>query len=346
MIRGHRKIPLSHVGPAELDRQLGFPRLQAVREAETCLILWSFPGGTPDHFPPTWTWSVERSNSPGGPFYEAATDLPSSATQWRDDELPRGRENTRRIYYRVKFDTGEVTTYGYRPEWDRNVPGDDLHGFTWGPAGVRPAHSPGIARTAQQRFDIYVRRRGRHFAGLYRADWMSGACPQCVDPVTGTHLSINDCAACLGTQFARGFCTPLRAEFVFHGRAAAVPQHTQTGPNDLVEAETIIWPYWPIPQDHDILRFSDGRLFEVTGVKPEVYLDYPVVYVSTATQLPRGHILNSLPMPEMLSDAAMGPRRQHGRAKNLVAFHDSLTEGGMARAGRSLPDLNEEDPDL
>lgn len=342
----YRKVPRSHASPSEVDRRLGFPRLRAVREADVCLVSWEFPAGLPENLSPDWTWSVERSVSPGGPFTTVAEALPNTATQWRDDELGQGRENTRRLYYRVRIlDLGDETTYGYRPEYDTSVPGDDSHGFTWTGNNLRTAYTPPVVRESRRRFTMMVRKRTRVFAALYRADWKSGTCPQCVDPVTGTHAAITDCPSCLGTGFSGGFCTPLRAEFGRHGTSASVAQHVSQGPLDLVEAETFIWPHWPIPEQNDIVRMSDGRFYELTAVKSEVAYQVPIVHVTSATQLPRTHILAKVPMPETLLNAALGPRRQHGRAKTIESYYDSLTDGGMARAGGELPGREDDDRD-
>jgi len=334
-------VPKVGASPREVDRALGHPHIQARREGAACLISWSLPEGPPATFPDTWEWCVERCGSPGGPFTRIATWLDSSETSWRDDTLPRGRENTRKPYYRIVFRSeGEETTYGYRPEWDTIVPGGELHGFTWEEAGLRSAYVPGIVRETRRRFSILVRNHARRLVAVYREAWLEGPCDQCVDGRTGERISPTGgggCPACFGTGRYGGYYTPLRAEIGKQSAETLRPQEIPQGTHDLVEQKQYIAPWWPLIEPRDILRFGSGELVLVDGVSyPDGY-EYPVLTIMDVSQLPRTHILNTLPMPELVNNASAGPRRQHGRAMNLDAYRDSLSGGAMARAGATLP---------
>ena len=349
-IEGRRMAPKVGAGPREVDRDLAHPHVFAARVRDTCEVTWEFPDGTPATYPESWEWEVERSGSPGGPFQVVSPRLPSSEKLWRDDDIPQGRENTRRPYYRLVFYLdGEPRTYGYRPEWDTIAPGGEHHGFTWEEGGVRSAYCPPVVRESRRRFSILSRNYSRTMTALYREAWLEGPCDQCVDPLTGERQGGTDgsrCKTCYGTGYYGGYYTPLRFEVMRNDSGMLRPQEIPQGVHDLEEQGQLVCPFWPIPEPRDIIRHHDGSLYVVEGVASQDAWGYPIVHIMSVSQIPRTHVINDLPVPTALFDASSGPRRQHGRAMNLDTYRESLSGGAMARTGalpQEVPDYSEGD---
>lgn len=333
-----KTVPTSHSTPGSIDDQLGIPHFRVTRIGPEVEATWTFPSGPPKDFPSEWTWGIERSGSPGGPFEVLVSGLPSSSPKWRDRGLLSGRERLRRVYYRLRFDFGtEQRYYGYRPEWDRVLENEE-HGVTWGPDGTRTAHAPGVVREIRQRFLQLSTHYTRRVAALYRAAWLQGPCPVCVDADTGTSYDTDRCTSCFGSGFAGGYYSPLRAEFTRVGSPTAKAVNGPQGVSALEEDVRATMPHWPIPEEGDILRLQDGTLYLVADTINGIGWGYTMIHQVTLTQLPRTHAINKLPMPEEIYFASEGPRRQHGRVTTPEAYANSLSRGSMARANPEVPE--------
>lgn len=339
-----KTVPSSEIAPGSVDEKLGIPHFRVTRIGVEVEISWGFLSEVPKDYPSEWAWSIERSGSCGGPFETIASGLPSSEPTWRDRGLLPGRERLRRVFYRIGFDTGsQKFVFGYRPEWDRVLEGEE-HGITWGPEGARTAHAPGVVREARQRFLQQSAHYTRRVAAMYRPAWLRGPCPVCVDSDTGTTYSSDRCTACFGSGFEGGYYSPVRVEFTRVGSPTAKAVAAPQGVSGLEEEVRASMPHWPIPEEGDIFRLQDGMLYMVDSSVPGIGWGYPIIHAVTLTQIPRTHAINKLPMPAEIYFASEGPRRQHGRVTNLEAYAESLSTGSMARANQKAPE--EFDPEL
>lgn len=331
-----RTYPLRSAQP-DLDRDRRLPRVSVRREGGHAVILaWEDVTETERE----GTWSVERSGSPfGGPWARVAEGLPVTQRVWRDDTLwARGREMTRRAYYRLRFSNdpltaGEEQLVGYRPEWDTLDSATDVPGTTWEGEGVRTALTPPVAREIRQRYATVARDYTATMVAVYRPAWAEGACPACTNPRSGITVHVRVCDACMGTGFVGGFYSPFTAFMTRLGSIAAAPQPVASGGvHDLQDTLGVVFPAWPIPEAGDFIRTREGFLYVIAASTPEDLYGYPVLHQASLTQVSREHRLNTVPMPSRLFDTPPGPWRQLARATSPQAWAKSR-EHGSANTG-------------
>ena len=338
-------------------RALSVPDLRVYREGLSVSVSWEFKDGVVprqyvfpepepgDPEPPELRWVVERSSSPGGPFRMAHPRLlPFDTRFFRDDDVLTQRTRTRALFYRLclyrREDEAEewslVQAFGYNADYHRTGAGTAIFGQTWGPAGKNTALAPGAVRGMRQAIDTLIRRRAGHVVLLYRPAWETGACPQCVNPMTGTRRGTGDCNICLETKYAGGYHNPLVTLWVPTSVAEQVVP-LPTGQIDSHESARILMPYWPPVAPEDVLRTFEGEFFLVSNVEHSPMYGHPTLCLTSISEAPGTHPLSRTPLPDWFREAAIGPRRQHGRAMNLEGFRASLVDGSMASAGPEPP---------
>lgn len=334
-------------------RAMGLPDLRVYREGLSVSVSWEFQDGVvPDAYlfpepeqgdppPPELRWLVERSSSPGGPFRMAHPRLlPFSARFFRDDDILTQRTRTRSLFYRLSLyrrDDSEgdwelVQTFGYNADYHRTGAGSAIFGQTWGPAGKTTARAPGAVRGIRQAVDTLIRRRSGHLVLVYRPAWETGACPLCVNPMTGTQKGSGNCNTCFETRYAGGYHRPLVSLWVPPSVAEQVVP-LPTGQIDTHDSVRILMPYWPPVAPEDILRTMEGEFFKVSGVEYSPMYGHPTLCLATVSECPGTHPLARTPLPDWFRETSVGPRRQHGRAMNLDGFRASLTSGAQSEAG-------------
>ena len=327
-----RRMVPRHEGlsAVEVDRNTGFPDLRIQRQGST--VLFAVHRYAPEG---SWTWGIERSGSPGGPFKSIVQGLPSTESLFRDDTLPPTLEQVQYAYYRmrVQLEDGTENVFGYRPEWDKVREGEELHGLTWGPDGVRSPYAPGPVREIRQRVQMLIEHNAGMEALLYRKAFLEGRCPTCVNPYSGTRSTQagDYCRSCLNTGFVGGYYTPMRTLYITSG-SVGYPQETVSGTHSLIEEQRVIFPHWPILQpETDILRLSGGMLLSIGNVGKETFNGHITLLTATLSEISRTNPLNKLPFPDGW-DAPYAPRRSYGRAMNMESYEASLDGGAMDHA--------------
>lgn len=337
-----------YLSASDLDRLTAFPDIRIEREGDSVGIFWKFADNVdPESFPVDFSWAIERSGSASGPFELVAVSIAGDVRFWRDDQVPRGRENSRRLYYRLRLESpgNDPIVYGYDPEWNRVHPDSLSYGLTWGGSGVRTEFAPPMIREIRQRVRMLMNYAGGEPVYLFREAWTHLSCSQCVDPLTGTHHSgAGDyCRNCLGTGFEGGYYSPIETVFIPAAQAAQLVQ-IPTGVTDLKEGTQVILPHWPHVFPRDRFRALDGRIFEAGPVNhPDMY-GVPGLQMVVISQIDRDDPMNKIPMPEGFRQRSRGPRRQYARSMNLQSYAQSLAEGSMDRASHfPISDYQQDD---
>ena len=330
----------------DLDRLTAYPDIRIEREDHTVGIVWRFVCDVvPETLPEEFTWAVERSGSPGGPFERIAEDLSVDTRFFRDDRVPQGRERTQNLYYRLLLEAeGQpAIVYGYDPEWNR-ISGDrQAYGVTWMGDGTRTEFGPPLIREIRQRIDSLMNYAGK-YAYLYREAWTQPSCAQCTNALTGTQMANGfSCRTCLGTGFVGGYYHPMECVFVPVDQAAnliAAP----VGRIDLEGEHRVVMPYWPPVQPRDRIRCLDGQMYSVGTVQyPDLY-GVPGLQFAVLSNIERSDMLNKIPLPDGARRRSKGPRRQRARSMNIKSYAQSLSEGAMGRASYFVaPDYQEDD---
>lgn len=328
---------------SELDQLTAYPDIRIEREGSSVGVSWRFVADLdPASLPEDYTWAVERSGSPGGPFDRIIEGLPAASRFFRDDNAPRGRENTQRLFYRLLLEAvylvdGEEVVerivYGFDPEWNRVTPDREAYGLTWGGDGTRTEFAPPMVREIRQRVQMLMNHAGGATSYLYREAWTNPPCGMCVDPLTGTHTTgaSDYCRSCLGTGFRDGYYQPMETVFIPVSQMNAI-SNIPFGSSDLKGGQRVIAPYWPPIYPRDKLRSIDGTLWGIGNThQPDMYGSAGLQIIDIS-QLERDDPLNKIPLPDGFRTKSRGPRRQYARSMNLTSYAKSLAEGSMSRS--------------
>lgn len=328
--------------PGVLDRQFGHVRIVVWREGpHSAVVEWTsedrtLPAGS-------WSWRVERSASPCGPFLSLATGLGSNSLDgvFRDDSagLGSGYENTRFLYYRVArvWEEGEVV-HGLEPMWEKPTV-RDARGVTWDFLGQRTVYAGGLVAEARARVRMMLENHEGEIGLLYRPAWDRGSCAQCVDPRTGErHEGPDRCSSCFGFGYVGGVYPPI---LIYMAAQKVIAQRVSTpaGGHDLRPAQVYRLPASPLAEPDDIIRFLNGSIWQITHVEYEELHGQVICQVAHLSQLSRNHPLTSVPLPQetrkmsRFSRAAMG-----GVLTNLTSAAESSSIGPRAKASVRPPD--------
>jgi hypothetical protein len=340
--------------PGVQSRSLGTVTLRAWRESDSVVLAWEHPdddaGSDPSDIPDDATWALERSSAPYGPWAPLRSDLARATRQYRDDDAPLARTNSRFVYYRLKWSSaGDASSriFGYSPDWE--LPADldpelDMPGVTWGPKGTAAADAPAAVREIRRRLTSTLRSRGASPCLIYRPDWLSPMDPGAVNPLTGTHRGDYGGMVNLKTPRVNGYARPFETIMVTGKTVVGIMERSGSTVSDMIEDMAVELPHWPHVQVLDKIRIFDGTLFEVTGIEEKTLHDFSTGFFCNLVQLERTDPINKLPMPADFRQRALYPRRQGARSTTLEGYAKSLRQGSMKRAS-TLPPSTKPDSD-
>lgn len=322
-----------HKHLSDADVSLGEVEVYVWREAKSAMVQWRHlkDDADPSNVPQDATWRVERSSSPYGPWQTVAEGLARTVRQIRDDDVPQSRTNSRYVFYRVSWESGDtVRSYGRAPQWDGE--GLPVGGVTWDFGGVPSHKAPAVNREIRARLHMVH----HHFTGepclIYRPGWMSPMDPAKVNPYTGIlEGDYGEDSTSLGQPFLGGYDHPVVALISGVDGVPVTVKIAGGRISDMHEQVTGEMLYWPPVQIDDILRFYNGELLQVTGVSAAMHMGQSNNFLVNLSEIERDHPINDLPMPSGFRERALNPRRSAARPMNLEAYRKSMAGGTMGR---------------
>lgn len=232
-------------------------------------ISWSFDNGKYDSL--SYTYTVERSESPAGPYDTVAGPMRDRYSA-RDYIAPRKRV-WRSLYYRISAEgpegtvTSEPTLCGPRPPLD----------------GLE------MTRLHNVLLREYV---GRQCAVLSIRTF-GDRCHTCYDNLTGRR-TMSSCKTCWNTGFLRGYHKPILAYIQIDPSDKA-----QTNGRELVSEQVFAnsrMGIYPIIKPRDIIVEREGNKWRVNSVRQTERLRSPIHQEVSLTLIPPGDIEYKIPL--------------------------------------------------
>jgi len=232
-------------------------------------ISWSFDSGKHDSL--SYTYTVERAESPAGPYDTVAGPMRDRYSA-RDYIAPRKRV-WRSLYYRISAEgpegivTSEPTLCGPRPPLD----------------GLE------MTRLHNVLLREYV---GRQCAVLSIRTF-GDRCHTCYDTLTGRR-TMSSCKTCWNTGFLRGYHKPILAYIQIDPSDKA-----QTNGRELVSEQVFAnsrMGIYPIVKPRDIIVEREGNKWRVNSVRQTERLRSPIHQEVSLTLIPPGDIEYKIPL--------------------------------------------------
>lgn len=251
-----------------------------------------------------YRFTVERSQSPQGPFDQATQEF-TDKYYFRDIGVPRW-DLYAELWYRIKTRrvSDDETTY---TEPVRRGPKPDLIALE-------------VRRLEHILFNEHIGRQ----CFLFPVRTFGQRCPSCYDPVSGQQLK-SHCKTCYDTSYVRGFLDPvqLRVQIDPTPKSVEIMEVMKTQQENATARCVAEFPIKP----RDILVELENRRWRVVRVSMTQRLRYPLHYELILHHVPRKDIEWSLPINiEDLKSFEASPEREFTNPHNLEGFTET-TEG-------------------
>lgn len=242
--------------------------------------------------PPALVFSVERSESPRGPYVMVATHVPQpyffdrhvagtsgAAVAWEQRSLAQT------VYYRVRaYEASDPLPRAVALAEDIVESGDRL-----------PKKVQLHRRKMQRDFALQLKTRAGIPVAIAKLKHWGVRCTRCFDRITKSVLD-NDCLVCLSTGFVGGYYDPV----IVLARSGVTAVNTtlqDTGNTDANVAAFWMLDYPQIVKDDIIIELRSGRRHIVKGVSRTELQGVPVHQRATISELARDSSAYRIPTP-------------------------------------------------
>jgi len=269
---------------------------------------WEIENTTVD--PWDYDWTVERSESPEGPWDPIAGPF-SDRYRFVDNRVNL-LHRWRQLYYRIK-----------------SVRKSDTSDEVYSDAATLAAEPDLIAKEIQ----LIERTVWREFTGrkcyLFPVRTFGQYCPHCMDAegLGSTYRKLrSNCLTCYDTQFARGYLNPIEL-FIQFDPSPKSQQPQGTGETQQSNT-TARMGNFPLVKPRDIIVEPENRRWRVVQVSSTERLRAKVHHELTLHEIVKGDIEFQLLIDiDNLKDLDPSPERNFSNPQNLEAFED---EGMLA----------------
>ena len=253
--------------------------------------------------PHSYSWYVERSESPAGPWDQVAGPF-EDRYRFIDDRVNQ-LDRWRQLFYRLK-----------------SVLKSDTTEVAYSDPATQAAEADLIAREIQ----LLEQTVWREFTGrkcwVYPVRTFGQWCPACMD-VGGRGSTFrklrSGCPTCYDTQFARGYLAPMEIYIQFDPSPKA---NQQLGTGETQQSNTTArLGNFPPMKPRDIIVEPENRRWRVVQVASTQRLRSVVHQELTLHEIVRGDIEFTLPVDiEVLRELEPSPERNFSNPQNLEAL--------------------------
>jgi len=276
-------------------------------------LSWEIKNTTLD--PHDFDWSVERSESPLGPW-DPLTDAFQDRYQFIDNRVNL-EHRWRQLYYRLK-----------------SVRKNDATDVVYSDAATLAADPDLIA----QEIRLLEQTVFKEFIGrtcwLFPVRTFGQYCPHCMDVGKGgTYRKIrSNCLTCYDTKYARGYMDPMELSVQFDPSPKA-QQALGTGETQQSNT-TARMSYFPLVKPGDIIVEPENRRWRVVKVSSTERLRAKVHHEMTLHEISKGDIEFAMEIDVgELRNLAPSPERNFSNPQNLEAFEDEAIAATLVAYG-------------
>ena len=266
--------------------------------------------------PHDFNWSVERSESPEGPWDPMAGPF-QDRYRFIDNRVNL-LDRWRNLYYRVK-----------------SVRKDDATNIIYSKAATLAAEPDLIAKEIQLLERTVMREYTGRLCYLFPVRTFGQWCPNCMDaPGKGSTFRKlrSGCLTCYDTKYARGFMNPIEISIQFDPSPKS-SQQLATGETQQSN-NTARFGNFPLVKPGDIIVEPENRRWRVVQVSSTERLRATVHHELTLHEIVKGDIEFQLPIdPGNLRDLEPSPERNFSNPQNMEAFGDGDMLGVLKAYG-------------
>jgi hypothetical protein len=235
------------------------------------------------NLPRPWTFELQFSRDPGGPWTEIAQVTDQTNLSFRGADLTR-RDWSNQVnwYYRVLLISGD-TAYPSAPV------------VAWGSLNAREATQ---VRLVYRDFCFRACAKTGSHGLLFRAKHWKIADQRVVDPMT-ERVIVTKSALNVGTGFDAGYWAPLNYPLELSNAVISSPTSAEGAGTLVTEKRVALGVSWPFPRAND-LWYQQGRnrFYRIDRVEASAQIrDYPVLVKITMYAVPYTDVVYSLPLP-------------------------------------------------
>lgn len=299
---------------------------QAIRvftlERDAITVSWEIKDTVEDMN--TYTVSVWRSESAGGPYQRVSQEMNAGDVFLFEDRSVNIFSKWREFFYRIRFSKDDASQ-----EYGSTDPGQVLNGKD--PGGVVMEAPPDIeALETMRRFELVLREyAGRQVITLTERTW-GQTCGQCWDALK-RRRTMSSCQTCFDTGYAGGFFSPVLT------RCMKPPSQIMTSINPMFEIQPndlVMW-FGPRPRlkPRDVVIGIDGRRWRVINLAPSEKGWARTRQTIQMRELSKDQIEYKIPIKQSdwgVDNMTAGALRQHIRATNMESYNKALQDLGLA----------------
>jgi hypothetical protein len=225
-----------------------------------------------------YPFTVQRSESPAGPFYDVSKTPLINTFTFRDKTVDL-KSRDRIYYYRVKVTKTATGDLGYSQV-------DFL--------GIRPDNAA-LEMMRQQQLQL----RAQNGAGalIYKRRTSGPHCPRCWDPQLKRDTD-SDCTFCFSDKYSGGFHSPIPTFIMFSSsrKLRQVAQVHESNPSSKI----IDMTGYPLLQEGDLIVDAINRRYRVENVDWHEKRLFVFRQIVTVNEYPRTDVIYKLPVDATL----------------------------------------------
>jgi len=224
--------------------------------------------------PGPFTFTLQRSGSPHGPWVDVATNLTSYIYQ---DTFPLLHGMNKDLYYRIQTTDGTI----------KSLPASSLRGLPRKKYLI-------IRKIMKDEMKMLRAGNGTKVYVVKKRHW-GPRCLKCYDPVSG-HVVKKGCGACYGTSFENGYFDPIEVLSAIKPTMVGTDFTLQTSVPEVDTANAFLQAFPTVIKGDFIVEFEVNKRWEVTVVTPTEILRNTVHQDLTMSRLPSSHEIYRVPV--------------------------------------------------